>query len=48
MTKYVVSSTPQHIKAVPSTKEVSRNLWFQDCEARLTTVNEKPVYHVAR
>lgn len=48
MTKFVISSTPEHIKAIPSTKEVLRNLWLQVCEARLVTVNEKHVYHVAR
>ena len=48
MTKHVATSTPEHIKAIPSTKEVLRNLWLQVCEARLIAVNEKHVYHVAR
>lgn len=47
-TKFLMSEIPEHIKAIPSTKEVLRNLWFQASEDQLVSAQDKYVYHVAR
>ena len=48
MTNVVKSDTPEHIQAVPSTKQVLRNVWFQASKDKLVSSDDKYVYHVAR